>query len=344
MLAPIAQLDLVRSALEKNLVGDKKSLDDFRPRIDKKLRDAGALMLQERAKWDASGIDQSVLASALDLQGQADREGSEAQALQGKVQGIFANPLSRIKLRQLERDWSATEEKLAPVLVALARQAPATTVPAADAVMAEVREIQEELNRLTASIDEQKQTHDLIVAQLQKRRDTAKQAGFDLLLDVGALAKYGLRPVASSLITKPGETAYCVTHATLTKKRTRTHYEGRSSGVSFPIFKGVRYRVGSFKGRPITEEYVAYVGEGELVLTNQRVAYVAAEHGASIPLDKLLHVEAYTDGLTFLKEGREAAYAFLVDEPNRFLYYLNYVLEHRPSTKPTPRAVSQPPA
>lgn len=337
MLAPMTQLELVRSTLEQNLLDDEKHLSDLQTRIGKKMRDAGAMMLQERGEWDVSRIDESLVGSALALLEQADRIGAEAQAIQAKAHGIFTNPLSRIKLRQLERDWGATEEKLAPFLIAIARQAPEATVAPANAAMAEVRELEQELAQLDASIAEKRQIREKVVDQLQKRSDTVSKAGFDLLLEAGTLAKNGLQPIASRLITKPGESAYLATHATLTKKRTRTHYVGRSSGVSFPIFKGVRYRVGSFRGTPITEEYVAYVGSGDLVLTNQRVAYVAPEHGASIPLDKLLHVEAYTDGLAFVKEGRESAYAFLVDEPNRFVYYLNYVLDHRASSPRAPK-------
>jgi len=66
-----------------------------------------------------------------------------------------------------------------------------------------------------------------------------------------------------------------------------------------------------------------------LVLSNQRIAFVGHAKSVAMPLEKILNVEAFTDGLAIFKEGKENADFFLFPTPQQFLMYLNFLLDQR---------------
>ena len=62
------------------------------------------------------------------------------------------------------------------------------------------------------------------------------------------------------------------------------------------------------------------------MLSNQRIAFIGRQKSLAMPLDKILHVESYTDSLAIFKEGRENADFFLFAKPQEFLMYLNFLV------------------
>jgi hypothetical protein len=156
-----------------------------------------------------------------------------------------------------------------------------------------------------------------------------KQMGFDSLYQAALLQANGPSAVESPLIMKRGEQAYFTSPATLARHKRKVTVRGASQGFSFPIgHTGIRYRVGTFRGEPVSRDYLTPIDSGTLVLTNQRLAFIGTQKSVAYPLPKILHVEAYTDGLGVFKEGRESADLFLFPHPQQFLMYLNYFLQH----------------
>jgi hypothetical protein len=84
--------------------------------------------------------------------------------------------------------------------------------------------------------------------------------------------------------------------------RTRTHYEGGHSGVSLRVAKGVYYRTGAFKGRPVQTTEMAYKGDGLLGITNKHI-YFAGAKSFRIRYDKIVTFEPYEDGIGIQKDG-----------------------------------------
>jgi hypothetical protein len=116
--------------------------------------------------------------------------------------------------------------------------------------------------------------------------------------------------------------------ASLCRRTRRTRYEVGSQGFSFPIgHTGIGYRVGSFRGHPVQWEQLTKLDSGTLVVTNQRLAFVGGLKSITVPIAKVMHVEAYTDGLAVFHEGREDADYFQCNRPQEFLLYLNWCLD-----------------
>jgi hypothetical protein len=112
----------------------------------------------------------------------------------------------------------------------------------------------------------------------------------------------GILPeIESPVLLQKNEVCHIAIDATrLETKVVTTGYTGGSRGVSIRIAKGVSYRVGGYRSRPIKEE-VTFRYPGSLVITSKRIVFMATEKGFSIPLNKLDSIDPYQDGIGFQK-------------------------------------------
>lgn len=137
------------------------------------------------------------------------------------------------------------------------------------------------------------------------------------------IKKHGLPKIKLTLegssqpILYSDETIHFAAKAELLEHRTvYAGYEGGSHGVSVRIAKGVSYRVGSYKGKPIYQKTLETQGSGVLIITNKRVLFHPASSNkiVAIPLAKILSFRTGCDNFTIFKDGREKGYIFeLVD-------------------------------
>ena len=82
---------------------------------------------------------------------------------------------------------------------------------------------------------------------------------------------------------------YKVAGAALLDARSTGHWEGASSGFSFPIGGGVRYRVGATRGHYVQGEPVlAAIDHGAVYVTNRRVVFTGPEQTREVAFAKLV--------------------------------------------------------
>lgn len=106
----------------------------------------------------------------------------------------------------------------------------------------------------------------------------------------------------------------------LYEQKVKREYQGRSSGMSFRVCKGVYYRVGGFKGHPIETTYMQKIGIGSVCLTDKHVYFSCPEKSLKLPYDKLISVESYSNGIGLQKEGATAKPLFLEGINSWFCY------------------------
>lgn len=80
-------------------------------------------------------------------------------------------------------------------------------------------------------------------------------------------------------------------------------YEGRSSGVSIRVAKGLYYRTGSFKGHPVETQYLKYIGGGLLGFTDKNIYFYSNSKSFKIPYLKIVSTMPYEDGIKLQKDG-----------------------------------------
>ncbi len=93
---------------------------------------------------------------------------------------------------------------------------------------------------------------------------------------------------------------------TMCQEKITKEWVGRSRGVSVKVFKGVYYRIGGSKGRPVEHSSMEYMGTGTLVLTNKNIIFYASQRSSKVPYKKLIGVTPYSDGIELHKDGANA--------------------------------------
>lgn len=96
--------------------------------------------------------------------------------------------------------------------------------------------------------------------------------------------------------------------------RTRTTYEGRSSGVSFRVMKGVYYRVGQFKGNPVQTTQIVAIDTGLLAVTDKHLYFVGQSKSVKIKFDKIISLHPYSDAVAIHRDGVAKQDIFKTDD------------------------------
>lgn len=102
----------------------------------------------------------------------------------------------------------------------------------------------------------------------------------------------------SGLVLQKNETPHWSEPGALIEERVVSRkFEGRSSGVSFRIAKGVSYRIGASRGNLISETAKLKVSHGDLIVTSWRVIFRGDKKSFTYRLDKLLDVNMFSNGV-----------------------------------------------
>jgi hypothetical protein len=291
----------------------------------------GKVLLERKADWDATPQLAEVLRQAATLKQEEEDDDAKLESIHNEerhgVGGLLAKVGDWNESRTTASDRAKLDVQLHPLLVQIGQQAPEVTVPEADSVreqaLAADRQAQERESRATEIAAATNSAKD----EESRRSEAEREMGFDAPYLAATLQTYGPQPIQSPLILRRGEQAFMSVPATLARQQTRRQYVGGSQGFSFPIgHTGIRYRVGSFRGHAVEEQFLNRLGAGTLVLTNQRLAFIGSTKSTSAPLAKLLHVECYSDALAIFQEGRENADYFYVEKPKYVLFFVNWFL------------------
>ncbi len=122
------------------------------------------------------------------------------------------------------------------------------------------------------------------------------------------------------MLSKNENLIWLFRNVTLHEQKIRKEYVGRSQGMSFRICKGVYYRTGGFKGRPIETSYMQRIGTGSVCLTDKHIYFACSEKSLKIPYSKILNVDTYSNGIGLQKDAATAKPIFLEGINSWFCY------------------------
>jgi len=95
------------------------------------------------------------------------------------------------------------------------------------------------------------------------------------------------------------------------KEKTKTHYEGGSTGVSFRVMRGVWIRKSAFKGFPIKSDYMNFEDVGNIILTNKHLYFKGQTKSFRIRLNKLVDMTPFENGIQIMRDTASARPEFL---------------------------------
>lgn len=110
----------------------------------------------------------------------------------------------------------------------------------------------------------------------------------------------------NSIVMQKNEVAHLiVSSAQFLEEKVKISYEGRSSGYSVRIAKGLTYRVGATKGRRIETPYTAVTDFGNLIITNKRIIFSGAKKNQVNLFKNIINIEPFSDGLKVSVSNRQ---------------------------------------
>jgi hypothetical protein len=86
----------------------------------------------------------------------------------------------------------------------------------------------------------------------------------------------------------------------------RREYVGRSSGLSIRLAKGVYYRVGAFRGHPVTKTDRVHVDTGLLWVTNKHLYFAGPLKSFRVRRDKIVSIMPFSDGAGIVRNAASA--------------------------------------
>ncbi len=98
---------------------------------------------------------------------------------------------------------------------------------------------------------------------------------------------------------------FCVPASLFEERVVARNYVGGNRGLNVRIAKGVSFRVGQQKGQMTSQSGMVEVSDGYFIITNKRVVFSGNRKSVSTPLNKLLDVHLFNDGLNFSSSLRE---------------------------------------
>ena len=110
--------------------------------------------------------------------------------------------------------------------------------------------------------------------------------------------------IQAPIILSKGEVAlWCYNNVTMYQEKVKREYVGRTNGFSFRIVKGVRYRIGGFKGHPVETSFMENMGLGSLYITNKNIIFMGQTRSIKVPYTKIIGINPYSDGMEVQRDG-----------------------------------------
>lgn len=88
--------------------------------------------------------------------------------------------------------------------------------------------------------------------------------------------------------------------------RTRREIQGRTAGVSVRVARGVYFRTGGFKGRPVEYEESVHEDTGLLGVTTKHIYFAGSSKRFRIRHERIVSIEPYTDGIGIQRDAVRA--------------------------------------
>jgi hypothetical protein len=329
-LADLAMLRAKLSALQEQARSLAENAASLRALAKERLVDLGSTLL-DSPQWQPPDDIKPLATQVQDLRSRLNDESSQLSSIRTQerhgVGGLIGKVGGWNQSRKLTSEISTHQGLISDLLMKLGQQVAVVPEGQPSSLLEQAHSAGEQatdLDAQAASITTLARTLD---EEIHRRAESQAQMGFDAPYLTAYLKTYGPPPVASPLNLKRSERALAVVGARLARQQTRTHYVGGSQGFSFPIgHTGIRYRVGSYHGHPVQQQYLATLDTGSLVITDQRIAFIGPLKATSVAFSKVLHVECYADALAVFEEGRENPNFYLTTQPKYVLFMINWAV------------------
>jgi hypothetical protein len=316
-LGTLEELHAARQAQQERVHRLAADEAELAGQAEDRLADVGALLVPRRAWWPVPPALEPRLH-------EADRLAAGIARLDGRTGWLSRQrrALASARLRGvlLEVAYAGAEAGIDVPDVEPALEEAAALRGRADELRSE---LESELARL-AQLDH----------EVRLREDAWRRLGFDSLHLAAHLRAHGMPVVASPIEMGPGESAHLALSAALAPPVHLTAPGPGADGGAALAHTGIHHWIGTFRSGPAPVPGGGPVDTGVLVVTGQRIVFAGRSGTSAVPLEALLAMDVYDDGLAVLQLGRDAADVFLVPDSRLVAFYANWISEKGATVSP----------
>ena len=133
--------------------------------------------------------------------------------------------------------------------------------------------------------------------------DIAKIGQFSIMkkLENGIIPDMGV--IVPIVLSRGEKVIWSYSDVNLYQEKVTREYTGRTGGFSIRIMKGLTYRTGQFKGRPVEKSTMENQGNGTLFITNKHLIFHSQSKSVKVPYSKLIGISPYSDGIEVNRDG-----------------------------------------
>jgi len=143
------------------------------------------------------------------------------------------------------------------------------------------------------------------------------------LVDQGVQLKLICAEIPGIILDRNEEVLGVFPKIVLREPRAVRAYRGSYTGQSIRVAKGVSFRIGGYRGSSESHDELRSIDQGTLVLTSQRLIFIGAKRTSSVPLEKIVDIEGYDEGLRLHRQGKEKVEHFQISRGVEMSYQRN---------------------
>lgn len=132
--------------------------------------------------------------------------------------------------------------------------------------------------------------------------EKAMKASFMSTLNRGVLPEYKNEDTTINLM-KDENIAWSFIYTKFFEQTTNVHYQGGHAGLGIKVAKGLYFRTGAFKGKPVQTTEMKFIANGNCILTNKHIYFQSSIRSLRIPYSKIISMNPYTDGIGIHLDG-----------------------------------------
>lgn len=309
-LITLEDLRAARQAQQQHVDAMTLQEADLAGRAEDRLADVGAILVPRREWWPVP----EALVPHLH---EADRLVARIAQLDGRTGWLSRQRRARASAR------------LRRVLLEVAEGGAEAGIDAPDVepVLEDAAALRGHADEVRAVLESERARLAQLDHEVRLREDASRQLGFDCLHLAAHLRAFGVPVLESPVQLGPGEAAHLVVEAALGQPAHVAAPGPGASGGPALAHTGIHHWIGTLRGGPTPVAGGQPVDSGVLVVTSHRIVFAGRTGSAAVPLDAMLAMDIYTDGLAVLQLGREAADVFLVADPRVVAFYANWIAE-----------------
>jgi hypothetical protein len=309
-LTTLDELRAARQAEQEHVDLLARETADLAARAEDRLADVGALLVPRHEWWPVPPELEPRLRAADRLVAAITRLEGRTDWLSRQRRGYASGRLRRVLLE-----------------IAHAGAEAGIDVPDVEPALEEAASLDGHAREYRTALEAEQAALAQLDQEIRLREDAERSLGFDSVYLAAHLRAHGMPVVHSPVELHPGEVAHLTMDAALAPP---THMTapgpGAGGGVAL-AHTGIQQWIGTLRNGPTPVIGAQPVDTGVLAVTSQQIVFVGRAAVVGVPLDAVLAMDVYHDGLTVLQLGREEADVFLVPDPRLAAFYVNWVSE-----------------